>query len=66
MRTQILETLALTPMTVKQVAKRLGTATSRLYYHFNQLEAYGLIVVSETRMVANMMEQPLQIAASMP
>lgn len=64
LRTQIMETLVLEPLTVKQVADRLGLAPSKLYYHVNLLEQNGLCQVVETRMVANMIEKYYQTVAS--
>jgi DNA-binding transcriptional ArsR family regulator len=56
LRAQIVELLINDPLTVSQVAQRLGLAPSKLYYHFGLLEKIGLIAVVETRMVANIME----------
>lgn len=57
LRLQILEVLNQAPQTVNQVAEKLGLSSSRLYYHFNQLEAHGLIRVVETRTVNNIIEK---------
>lgn len=57
LRAQIVELLINDPLTVSQVAQRLGLAPSKLYYHFGLLEKIGLIAVVETRMVANIMEK---------
>ncbi|NJN80699.1 MAG: helix-turn-helix transcriptional regulator [Anaerolineales bacterium] len=57
LRVQILELMEGQTLTVKQVAEKLGLAPSKLYYHFGALEKLGLIEVSETRMVANMLEK---------
>ena len=57
LRMQIYEIVLDTPSSVRQIAERLGLASSRLYYHINQLEKFGLIRVVETRMVANMVEK---------
>lgn len=57
LRAQILEALMSKPLTVKQVAEKLGLSPSKLYYHINLLEKHGLIQVVETRMVANLMEK---------
>jgi DNA-binding transcriptional ArsR family regulator len=64
LRTQLLETLAMEPLTVKQAADRLGLAPSKLYYHVNLLEQHGLLQVVETRMVANMVEKYYQAVAT--
>lgn len=63
LRIQILEVLEPKPQTVNQVAERLGLSNSRLYYHFNMLEAHGLIKVVETRFVNNMMEKDYWVTA---
>jgi DNA-binding transcriptional ArsR family regulator len=64
LRGQILDALRPEPLTVKQVADRLGLAPSKLYYHINMLEKYGFIHVAETRQVANMIEKTFQAVAS--
>ena len=64
LRAQIMETITAEPLTVKQVADRLGMAPSKLYYHFNMLEKFGFIRVVETRQVANMLEKTFQSVAS--
>jgi DNA-binding transcriptional ArsR family regulator len=64
LRSQILEILLNSPHTIKQTAGKLGLAASKLYYHFNQLEKYGLIEVVETRMVGNLEEKLFQTVAS--
>lgn len=63
LRVQILELLEVQPLTVKQVAEKLGLASSKLYYHFGTLEKLGIIEVAETRMVANMLEKTYRSAA---
>jgi DNA-binding transcriptional ArsR family regulator len=57
LRFQLLELLALEPMTVKQLAEKLGLAPSKLYYHVNMLEDYGLIEVADTRIVSGIIEK---------
>ena len=64
LRSQILEILLSTPHTIKQTAGKLGLAASKLYYHFNQLEKFGLIEVVETRMVGNLEEKRYQAVAT--
>ena len=56
-RLHILETLAEAPMTVKQVARALGTSPTKLYYHVNLLEEHGLIVVTGSRVVSGIIEK---------
>ncbi len=63
LRMQVLELLEGQPLTVKQVAEKLGLAPSKLYYHFGALEKLGMIEVAETRMVANMLEKTYRSAA---
>lgn len=63
LRVQIMELLEGQPLTVKQVAEKLGLAPSKLYYHFGALEKLGMIEVAETRMVANMLEKTYKSAA---
>jgi DNA-binding transcriptional ArsR family regulator len=63
LRSQIFELLVDQPLTVRQVADRLGLAPGRLYYHINLLEKHNLIRVVETRQVANMLEKLYQAVA---
>lgn len=60
LRTQIMEILQLEPLTVKQIADKLGLTPSKLYYHINMLEKHNFIQVIETRMVANLQEKIYQ------
>lgn len=62
LRLKILE-LVETPRTVKQVAASLDLPPTKLYYHINQLEKHGLIVVVETRIVSGIIEKHYQVAA---
>lgn len=64
LRAQILEILIQQPATVKQIAEKLGLTPNNLYYHINQLEKYNLITVSETHMVANMLEKLYRATAA--
>ncbi|MFZ6027427.1 MAG: helix-turn-helix domain-containing protein [Chloroflexota bacterium] len=63
LRSQILDLLIQEPQTVKQVADKLGDSPHKLYYHFSLLEKQRLIEVSETRLVANMLEKVYRAAA---
>jgi DNA-binding transcriptional ArsR family regulator len=56
-RNQILDILQFSPQNTKDVADKLGLAPSKLYYHFNMLEKFGLIKVVETRQVSNLIEK---------
>lgn len=60
---QMFELLSLEPQTVNQVAHKLGTPGSRLYYHFNLMESAGLIRVVDTRMVNNIVEKIYWVTA---
>lgn len=64
LRAQILEVLNLEPLTVKQVAEKLGLATSKLYYHINLMEKHGLIKVVDTRIVSGIIEKHYRAAAA--
>lgn len=57
LRYQILEILAVEPLTVRQVAEKLGLQPLRLYYHINLLEKHNLIQVVETRQLGNILEK---------
>ncbi|HWQ46498.1 MAG TPA: helix-turn-helix domain-containing protein [Longilinea sp.] len=57
LRSKIHEMLTVQPLTVRQVADRLGESAGKLYYHFNLLEKHNLIKVISTRKVVNMMEK---------
>ncbi len=63
-RNQILDVLLSKPQNVKEVAEKLGLAPSKLYYHFNMLEKFGLLQVVETRQVSNLIEKYYQATAS--
>ncbi|MBW4437200.1 MAG: helix-turn-helix domain-containing protein [Pleurocapsa minor GSE-CHR-MK-17-07R] len=63
LRQQITETLCTAPKTVKQVAKELGLAPTKLYYHFNLLEENGFLVVTDTRIVSGIIEKQYRTAA---
>lgn len=51
------------PSTVKEVAQRLSTTPSKLYYHVNLLEEHGLLIVTDTRIVSGIIEKQYQAAA---
>ncbi len=57
LRQQMVDMLIHEPLTPKQIAAKLGLATSKLYYHLTLLEQHGLIAVVETRTVANLIER---------
>ncbi len=62
LRTQVLQ-LLLKPKTVKEVAARLEMPATKLYYHVNQLEKFGLIGVVETNVVSGIIEKTYQAVA---
>ncbi len=57
LRQQTVDMLIHEPLTPKQIAAKLGLATSKLYYHLTLLEQHGLIAVVETRTIANLIER---------
>ena len=63
LRNQIMDVLTPAPMTIKQVASKLGEDSSKLYYHFNLLEKHGFIHVVETRVQGNLIEKHYWITA---
>jgi DNA-binding transcriptional ArsR family regulator len=63
LRAQMMEILVNQELTIKQVADRLGLTPGKLYYHANQLEKHGLIYITETRQVANMLEKVYKATA---
>jgi len=63
LRTKIFEMLIDEPLTIRQLAERLGLATSRLYYQVNMMERAKFIRVTETRRVANLEEKVYQSVA---
>jgi DNA-binding transcriptional ArsR family regulator len=63
LRNQILEILAPEKLTVNQIAEKLGLAPSKLYYHINLLEKYGLIQEVDSIVKANIIEKIYWITA---
>lgn len=63
LRIQIVESMLPEPLTVSQVAERLGVAPSKLYYHVNLLEEHGLIKVVQERVVSNIIEKVYRAVA---
>ena len=68
LRFQILERIGLASdsgqlTTVKQLSEDLEIPPTKLYYHINLLEKYGLIQIPETRVVSGIIEKYYQIAA---
>lgn len=62
LRIHILELMS-DPCTVKEVAAELDIPPTKLYYHINQLEKHGLIVLVDTRIVSGIIEKHYQTAA---
>src|SRR5689334_5448431 len=62
-RLRILEVLAEKPLTVKQVARKLDTTPTKLYYHVNLLEQHGLIMVTSSRIVSGIIEKQYRTRA---
>ncbi len=65
LRLKILETIALEPMTTKQVAIKLDEKPTRLYHHVAALEDAGLIRLVSTRPVRGTTEKYYQAVAEM-
>ena len=63
LRLQIIEVLLSGPLTVKQIAKKLGLSPSKLYYHVNTLEKHGLIQVVDTSVHGNIIEKHYWVTA---
>ncbi|MEJ2757777.1 MAG: helix-turn-helix domain-containing protein [Anaerolineales bacterium] len=63
LRNQILEVLTPKPLTINQVAAKLGVASSKLYYHFNLLEKNNIIRVVDTVVHGNLIEKHYWITA---
>jgi DNA-binding transcriptional ArsR family regulator len=57
LRIQLLDSLSLEPLTVKELADRHGLAASKLYYHIKLLEEHGIIQVVATRIVSGIIEK---------
>ena len=63
LRNQIIEVLSPEPMTVNQIAEKLGLAPSKLYYHVNMLEKHGFLKVVDTTVRGNIIEKHYWITA---
>src|SRR5215204_4136406 len=62
-RLRLLESLVEKPLTVKEVAKKLDIASTKLYYHINLLEEHGLIRVVKQRVVSGIIEKQYRTRA---
>jgi DNA-binding Lrp family transcriptional regulator len=63
LRNQILEVLTPAPLTINQIAHKLGLSPSKLYYHVNMLEKYGFINMVDTTVRGNIIEKHYWITA---
>ena len=63
LRQQIIEVLLSQPLTVKEIANKLGLAPSKLYYHINSLEKHELIRVVDTTIHGNIIEKHYWVTA---
>jgi DNA-binding transcriptional ArsR family regulator len=63
LRQQIVESILDQSKTVKQIARELGLAQTKLYYHINLLEEHGFIHVTDTRIVSGIIEKQYRSAA---
>jgi len=63
LRNQIIEVLSPAPLTVNQIAEKLGLAPSKLYYHVNLLEKHGFLRVVDTQIHGNIIEKHYWITA---
>jgi DNA-binding transcriptional ArsR family regulator len=63
LRNQIIEVLSPEPLTVNQIAEKLGLAPSKLYYHVNMLEKHGFLKVIDTTVRGNIIEKHYWITA---
>src|SRR5262252_9481402 len=63
LRARILDLLRAEPLTVKQLAARLGRPPKKLYYHINLMEQHGLIRVVNTRLISGIVEKTYRATA---
>lgn len=63
LRSQIIEVLSPEPLTINQIAEKLGLAPSKLYYHVNMLEKHGFLKVIDTTVRGNIIEKHYWITA---
>ena len=62
-RLRILELLVEKSRTVKELASRLGSTPTKLYYHVNLLEEHGLLKVVSQRIVSGIIEKQYRTRA---
>ncbi len=63
LRLQIIEVLLPSPLTVKEIAEKLGLAASKLYYHINILEKHDFIRVVDKSIHGNIIENHYWVSA---
>jgi len=63
MRSEIIELIALEPMTIAQVAKQVKESPNRVYYHVTELEKAKLIRVVKRVRKGNLIEKVYQAVA---
>jgi DNA-binding transcriptional ArsR family regulator len=63
LRLRLLEALRREPRTVTELARELGVARTRLYYHVRLLEEHGLVDVAETHLVQGITEKRYRVTA---
>ncbi len=63
LRISILESISREALTVKQIAKRLGQPTTKLYYHMAELEKAGFVTQVDTRVKSGIIEKYYRITA---
>lgn len=52
------------PRSVRELADQLGVPVTRLYYHLNMLEEFGLVAVVETRKAGALLQKIYQAVAT--
>jgi DNA-binding transcriptional ArsR family regulator len=62
LRLQLLKTIK-EPRTVKEISAVLEIPPTKLYYHINQLEKFGIIRVVDTNIVSGIIEKTYQVTA---
>lgn len=63
LRYQIMELIDPKPITVGEIAEKLGLTPNKLYYHMNLLEKHGYIRVVETEIRGNLIEKTYWVTA---
>jgi DNA-binding transcriptional ArsR family regulator len=63
LRIQIMEMMEPAAITVGEVARKLGLAPNKLYYHVNMLEEHGLVRVVAEEVRGNLIEKKYRVTA---